>query len=231
MNIAIVEDMQPDRDTLQNCISSYADRNKLSFNVNCFSDGISFLDKYKPVFDIVFMDIQMPYKDGMTVARKLREVDSSVCIVFVTNMRSYAIQGYEVEAVDFILKPISQEVFDFKFKRILKSADKAKSSDITITSKSVIQKVRAADIDYIDVVNHKCIYHIGESEIESWDSLSKIYETLKSFNFAYCNSCYLVNLAKIVAVEEDMAVLLSGVKLKISRAKRKEFISALSSSF
>lgn len=231
MNIAIVEDMQSDRDALKNCISVYAERNQLNCNVRCFSDGVSFITDYKPIYDLIFMDIQMPFKDGIDIARKLREIDETVCLVFITNMRSCAIQGYEVSATDFILKPISQEIFDTKFKKISANIEKSRNSEIEITSKSVIQRVRAADIDYVEVVNHKCIYHVDKREIESWDSLAKIYESLKTFNFAYCNSCYIVNLNKVVSVEDDMAVLMNGTRLKISRAKRKEFLMALSASF
>ncbi len=229
ISIAIVEDQKKDADMLSGLICSYADRHGITCEVKLFADGVSFMTGYKPLYDIVFMDIQMPLSDGMSIAHKLREVDDSVSIVFVTNMRQYAVNGYEVNAVDFIIKPISRETFEIKFGRILRVAEQSRSSEIMITTKSEAHRVKIGDIDYVDVTNHKCVYHLRDRDIESWDSLSRIYETLKNHGFCYCNSCYLVNLDHVDGIEGDN-VIIRGNKLKISRAKRRSFLFDLAQS-
>ena len=112
INVAIVEDEQEAVEYLSDCLHRYGEKTGETFSFTHFPEPITFLEKYKPVYDLVFMDIRMPMMDGMQAAKKLREADTSVLLVFVTRMGDYAIQGYDVGATAFIKKPISY--FDFE---------------------------------------------------------------------------------------------------------------------
>lgn len=226
MNIAIVEDQKKDAEVLSSYLDDYAYENDITINIKLYPDGLGFLSDYKCQFDIIFMDIHMPFVDGMATAAKLRESDPKVVLVFVTNMTQYAIKGYEVSASDFLVKPLTYSVFRYKIKRIFKLASRKVKGNILIVNKAEKKRVSAEDIDYIEVVGHKCIYHINGDKIESWDTLANIYKALEPFDFCYCNSCYLVNLNKVESVDKDFVVV-SGDKLKISRPKKKEFIRRL----
>ena len=230
MNIAIVEDQKQDAELLTSFIKKYAAENGVTLKTERFPDGLDFLTNYKFRFDIVFMDIQMPFADGINISAKLREVDENIVLVFVTNMAQYAIKGYEVEASDFLVKPLTYTVFSHKFRRIYREAEKRRGAEIYVVTKSEMRRLNARDIDYVEVIDHKCVYHIGSETIESWDTLAKIYESLSPFDFCYCNACYLVNLHHVEGVEKDMAVV-GGARLKISRPKKKEFLRRLSLSF
>ncbi len=120
MNIAIVEDTDADAENLESCINRYMKENNLCCTVKRFKDGMDFLDKYSSIYDLIFMDVDMPYKNGINVSAKLREIDEAVTLVFVTRLKQYAIDGYSVDASDFLLKPIVYDVFAFHFKRVLK---------------------------------------------------------------------------------------------------------------
>lgn len=106
INVAIVEDEQEAVEYLSDCLHRYGEKTGETFSFTHFPEPITFLEKYKPVYDLVFMDIRMPMMDGMQAAKKLREADTSVLLVFVTRMGDYAIQGYDVGATAFIKKPI-----------------------------------------------------------------------------------------------------------------------------
>ena len=118
INIAIVEDNREQAAALESHIKTYASDHKLSVSVSIFYEPITFLEKYSP-FHIVYMDIMMPMLNGMDAAKLLREKDEKVILIFVTTMRQYAIQGYEVAASDFIVKPVAYPEFALKFTKVL----------------------------------------------------------------------------------------------------------------
>ena len=77
------------------------------FNITVYSDGDQIVHKYKSQFDIILMDVEMKFMDGMSAAEEIRKVDTEVVIIFITNMAQYAIRGYAVDALDYVLKPVS----------------------------------------------------------------------------------------------------------------------------
>ena len=119
LNIAVIEDNDRDAKILEQCLTRYATQNHLQFQVAHFSSALKFINAYKSNYDLIFMDIEMPLMSGMEAAKALRQIDRGVTLVFVTNMVQYAVEGYAVEAFDYILKPINDYAFDLKLKRIL----------------------------------------------------------------------------------------------------------------
>ena len=104
---AVVEDNDAMREQLCGFIAQYARESGRQLDVTAFADGAEIVDPYRPGFDIIFLDIEMPTLGGMPTAERIRQVDPDVVLVFVTNMAQYAIRGYEVDALDFVLKPVS----------------------------------------------------------------------------------------------------------------------------
>ncbi len=123
-NIAVVDDDASDRGEILGHLERYRREKDKSFTVTEFDNVVKFLEGYNPAYDIVFIDIQMPYLDGMTAAEKLREVDSVVPLVFITNMVKYAVKGYSVDAADFVVKPIAYGGFSVMLDKVLRLADK-----------------------------------------------------------------------------------------------------------
>ena len=111
MKIAIVEDTKIHVKQLESHLDRYQQEEGETFEVFTFSDGLKFLDSIKQGYDIIFMDINMPYIDGMETAKRLREIDRYACLIFITELSQYAISGYEVAAFDFVVKPVSYEMF------------------------------------------------------------------------------------------------------------------------
>ena len=103
VRIAVVEDEAVSRQLLANYLARYSEENDVSFDVTYFEDGGAIIGGYKPVYDIILMDIQMTHVDGMTAARAIREVDQEVVLVFITSAAQFAIHGYQVGALSYLL--------------------------------------------------------------------------------------------------------------------------------
>ena len=106
IRIALVEDEAEVRAQLQGYVQRHTRQYGTEFAVTEFADGMELLDDYRPVYDILFLDVEMKHLDGMETARRVRELDRDVIIVFITNMAQYAIGGYAVGALDYVLKPV-----------------------------------------------------------------------------------------------------------------------------
>ena len=107
IRIALVEDEAEVRAQLQGYVQRHTRQYGTEFAVTEFADGMELLDDYRPVYDILFLDVEMKHLDGMETARRVRELDKDVIIVFITNMAQYAIGGYAVGALDYVLKPVA----------------------------------------------------------------------------------------------------------------------------
>lgn len=227
-SIAIVDDEREQQDVLKENINRYFAQNGGAANIRTFEDGKQFLNNYKAEFDLVFMDIEMPDVNGMAAAKKLRETDDTTAIIFVTRMARYALKGYDVGALDFIVKPVDYYSFALKFKRALSYAEKKRKSKITLRQEDAIVCLDCAEITYVETVSHNLLYHTaGGGAYKVWGSLKSAAQALQSCgDFALCNRCYLVNLAHVDGVSGNVAKV-GGDELIISRYKRKEFIESL----
>ena len=161
LGIAIVEDDREQAALLETHIKRYAAEHQLVLSVSVFYDAVTFLEKYTQGYQMIFMDIKMPMLDGMDAARFLRERDQKVVLVFVTTMRQYAIQGYDVDAADFIVKPVNYPEFALKFTRLLGKVERpeAVSPDVFIKTENSFVRLALSDIFYVEVNGHYCVYH------------------------------------------------------------------------
>ena len=119
IRVAIVDDDEEYRLQEKDFINRYSKDTGEQFEIKTFNSGMDFISDYAPVFDIVFLDIEMPLLTGMETARRLRQIDDKICIVFITKMSKYAIEGYEVNAIDFVVKPIKYFNFIDKLKKAI----------------------------------------------------------------------------------------------------------------
>ena len=117
MRVAIVEDELHTRKEIRKLLEKYADENGVSFQITEFADGDNITENYQGCYDLILMDVEMPFVDGMTAAGEIRKVDREVTIIFITNAPQYAIKGYKVGALDYILKPVSYYAFSESIKR------------------------------------------------------------------------------------------------------------------
>ena len=118
--IAIVEDEKEYQKILTNYLRRYGEENGEDFQISYYSDGIDFVDEYVSQYEIILLDIKMKFMDGMDAAKMIREKDKHVLIIFITNLAEYAIQGYDVAARGFVLKPVTYRAFSLQMERVCK---------------------------------------------------------------------------------------------------------------
>ena len=120
IRIAMVEDEEEYAKTIRRYCSRYSAEKHADIELVWHDNPVAFLEGYRGDCDVVFMDVVMPLMDGMTCARRLREKDGSVLLCFITSMAQYAIHGYEVGALDYVVKPIAYEEFAMKMDRLVR---------------------------------------------------------------------------------------------------------------
>lgn len=225
-NIAIIEDNTTAQRQLKEYLARYGADKGEQFSCYTFGSAEQFLTDYRPDYDIVFMDIELPGMDGMDAARRLRDIDGDIVLVFVTNMAQFAVGGYEVGAFDFILKPLTYSSFFLKFTRIMQRVQSTDDAPIIVRGKQYIKKVFAASILYVEIADHNVVYHTASGNVETRGTMRAVEEQLKGRNFALCNQCYLVNL-RYVGEIRDNSVKVGTDWLAISRPKKKSFLQAV----
>ena len=224
--IAIVEDEQNAANKLAEYLEKYADQYNIPISIDAFGDAMDFIDHYRPTYDIVFMDIEMPFMNGMDAARQLRQLDQQVVLIFVTNMVQYASKGYEVDALDYIIKPLRYGDFERRMKKAVTRRDND-SQTIMVTHQSGVRRFLLREIRYIEVMGHKLLFHTESGVYNGSGTLLEVEETLKKHGFLRCKNCYLVNTKHIMAVEGLTLLLSDGSKLSISRLRKKIFMSEM----
>ena len=223
-HIAVVEDDSSASQQIQNYLSLYQKENEQEFSVTVFADGLSILEDYHPIWDIILMDIEMPLMDGMTAAKRIRELDQSVIIIFITNMAKYAIKGYEVGALDFVLKPVSYFAFSLKITKALTSL--AQKASVLLTFKNGMMRLPAEDITYIEILRRQMIVHTETEVYPVVGTLTEMEAKLGDAGFARCNKGYLVNLRHVKRITAD-SVQVGNDELLISRRRREDFLTAI----
>ena len=226
LRVAIVDDEAEVRSELAGMVARFSEEKGEQIVATCYDDGKEFLSS-GATEDIVLLDIEMDEVNGMDTARVLRKAGITSEIIFVTNMAQYAIKGYEVSAIDFIVKPVRYTSFSFKFGRAVEAASRKKRSRISVETREGLRYVDTADIVYVEVMGHKLIYHGLKGTFEAWGTMKAACAALEPFGFALCNACYLVNLSRVVNVGQDMVTVEGGDELKMSRGRKKSFIDAL----
>lgn len=224
--IAVVDDQEEGRAGLKAFIKRYASERKMAVEIFEFEDGESFLKSFKNNYEIVLLDIEMGGIDGMETARRLREQDENVCLIFVTRLANYAVQGYGVRALDFLVKPVNYENFSLKMDRAVTEAERAAKKEILLVTTQGNVRVRTADIFYVEVMNHTLIYHTKDGDLSVRGSIRDCEEKLAPCDFARCNKSYLVNLYYVTEIRRG-EIRVGDVYLPIGTTKKQTFMKQL----
>jgi len=226
IKIAIVEDDENYIATIKEYINTYMKEKGTSISLDVFRDGKQIVFDFQAIYDIILMDIEMPDMDGITAAEQIREKDKEVIIIFITNMAQYAIKGYQVRARSYILKPVNYYCFAFELQEAIGIISRRTDDSLLVSGEDGLQKILIGDIYYLETQKHRMIIHTKEGIIKIRETMKNMERKLQEFYFERCNVSYLVNLAHVSSIIEDMAVV-GGDKVPISRQKRKSFVAAL----
>ena len=225
--IAIVEDRPNDAERLQVALSQYAQDKQIEISCTVWGSAEAFLDQYKHQYEIIFMDIRLPGMDGMRAARHLREMDHTVLLGVLTTLAQYAVEGYEVEAIDYIIKPITYASLRLKMPRLLRRCS-VEEQEIIIQSSEQSIKLRPSELMYVEIFDHHMQFMTQNGVIRSYGTLKEVEDALPE-NFFRVNNQTIVNLRFVKNVDKEN-VILDDREFPLSRRRRKGFLEALQSS-
>ena len=229
LRVAIVEDSPKELEHLRECLDRYAEERKTAFEMVTFGDAADFLEHYRANYDMVFMDIELPGINGMEAAHRLRQIDQQVILIFVTNMAQFAVKGYEVDALDYIIKPVQYGPLSIKLDRAA-ARHRAAGESIMVAQPTGTLRVLLREVLYVEVQGHRLTYHTEQGEVTGSGTLQDTEARLRGKGFLRCNKCYLVNQRHIQQVRGTDLLLTNGESLQISRLRKKDFLEELSRS-
>lgn len=226
VRIAVVEDDREYAARLEEYLKRYEQESGERLRITHFKDGEDIVTGYSGEYDIVLMDIEMEFLDGMTAAERIRRVDEEVVIIFITNMPQYVMKGYMVDALDYVLKPLSYFALSQRIDRALTRMKRRRRRFVTIAIKGGMKKLDISHIRYIEVRDHDLIFHTIDGDVAAKGSMRDVEGSLEGEGFFRCNKCYLVNLEYVESFQNN-DVMLGGDVVQVSRARRKEFMDRL----
>ena len=226
LRIAVVDDDENDACLLSAYFKRYSDEETgEKADIKLYTSGENFVKDLSVLCDIVFLDIDMPEINGIETAKKLREINQDAAVVFVTNMAQYALQGYEVNAMDFFVKPVTYSGFKLKMKKIMRYVQRNSSKKIALRiSENEIVNAESSDIIYVEVMQHYLIYHMKDGKkYRVRGTITEAEGQLSPYCFARCSKSFVVNMKYISDVRGGDITVMKEI-LPLTRTHREKFM-------
>lgn len=227
ITIAICDDEISVRMDLTEKLEQYSKEFGFKLRILQFDDGRALLENYKAEMDLIFLDIEMQDMDGVTAAKKIREMDERVGIIFLTSYTKYALRGYTVGAMNYIIKPIHYIRLKREMERFLEKRKNEPQEYIAVSNENGKFRVLLKDLKYIETDSGGVILHTSEKEIPVNKSMKELEQLLPTETFQRCHTSFIVNMDYIDGAKKLEIQLLDGTVLPISQPKRKSFMEAL----
>lgn len=223
IRLAIVEDNEQYIYILKNYIERYEKETDHIFKIAEFNDGKEIINTAHGYFDIILMDIEMNEMNGMEAARIIRKKDQEVVLIFITQAPQYAMNGFEVDALDYVLKPINYYAFTQRLERAIARYRKRELKSIMIETGGILRKVPLSSIRFIEVSNHDACYYLLDETIIIRESLKSAEKKLNDIRFFKTNQSFIVNCDFIESVHEEN-LKIGKHTIPISRSRKKLFL-------
>ena len=221
MNIAIIEDSGQELSLLERCLQSYLSSRQVYRVIDTYTSGEAFLENWpSKSYDLVFLDILMEGISGIEVARKIRETDSEYLLIFISSSKEYALQGFEVRAFDYLLKPLSEERFQ-KTMDLCQNELAKHIRYIEVKESRTLVKIPLNEIIYTDYYNHYIQIHTAARLIRSYQQFDVFSPLLLCYpQFLCCYRNCIVNMDHVDSVDKHDFVMENGERVPITRGNR-----------
>lgn len=219
MKIAIIDASIDDQNTLISYLHTYEQQSACSFSIDTFLTGEDFLKNFQPMqYAIIFLDVFLG--DGIAIAEKIRGTDSRTMLIFTSVTAEFAIHGYSVSAVGYLLKPIDYKPFNSTLSRLISSHEPSTAYIEVKTGRSVM-KIFLADIIYCDYYNHYIQIHTNGPVIRSHIKFADLFHTLDSYpQFLYCYRNIIINMDCVSKMENNYFIMNDNSAIPMKRENR-----------
>ncbi len=228
IHIAICDDEKYMSDHMKKIISQFFKRKNIKIIILQFLNGEELL-KYKEKIDILFLDIQMKNKDmnGMEIARKLRNHKFQGFLIFITVLKEMVFESFEVQAYDYLVKPIEEKRFEKTMERLLLSIQDNKEANLLIQKGYESNIIAFNDIVFCEIIDRKIYLHLVTSQvIDFYDRIENL-ETKLDSRFFKCHRSFLINLKYLKSYKSGVAYMENGEEIPVSRLRSKEFSNVI----
>lgn len=214
----MVDDLEQDRNRLRESVQTCLDRRQIEAEICAFSDAASFFKEYTPgKYDIVFLDMYMSGPDGMRVAQQMREQGDTCQLVFVTSSDAFAVRSYEVEASNYLLKPVDQADMERAICRCLQKLGQQRSTIRLVANRAPIN-LPLTSILWIGSERNAMVFHTDGGEVRCYMTYEKVEELLKGDpRFLPCYKGCLVNMDRITRFQEDSFLVDNGERVPVRK--------------
>lgn len=221
IKIAICEDEKEQQDLLKTHINQIFKDLPINYSLYTFNSGEELLKNYPKNIDIFLIDIQLNEINGMDTARKIRETDNKAEIIFITSLIEYALEGYEVRAYRYLIKPVKYDDLKTHILNCIKEID-IKNKHIIIKEQGNRIKLDISEITYIEVQKENITIHTLNKTYETKGTMNNIEKEINCSRFYRCHKSFLINLEHIKSIKQYIAVLENGEEVPISRYRFKD---------
>ncbi len=221
MDIAIIEDSGQELSLLERYLQSYLSNRQVYRVIDTYTSGDAFLENWpSKSYDLIFLDILMDGISGIEVARKIRETDSECLLIFISSSKEYALQGFEVRAFDYLLKPLSEE----RFQRTMDLCHNELAKHIRyieVKESRTLVKIPLGEIIYTDYYNHYIQIHTSTRLIRSYQQFDVFSPLLLCYpQFLCCYRNCIVNMDHVASVDKHDFIMENGERVPITRGNR-----------
>ena len=226
IKIAIVEDNTEEMQIMRSYVDRCSKEQNFTCTIDLYTDGDEIVESMRAGYDLIILDIELPLMNGMDEAVQIRKVDRDETIIFTTHNPNYAIRGYKVQALDYLLKPVSYKAFEEVVERALKQRVESSKKYIRVRIRGGTVKLDVSKIRYVDVLDHYICYHTSEGDIKTKATMREAVQALEGEPFFQCNKAFLVNLAYVDGFS-GTDLIINGERIPVSRARKKAFMEAM----
>lgn len=220
--VAICEDEKYILEELRRKVEKYISTRPLSASIKTFASGEELLEE-KDAFDIILLDMMLPGIHGLEAARQL---SSGSRIIFITSYKKYAVEAFDVNAVHYLVKPVTEERLFLALDRAVSRTEKVDDQALTIIKGGKTQVIFIRDILYCEVFDHQIHIHTIHGTYDYSGTLDML-ETRLDERFFRCHRSFIVNMSCVAGQEKGAAILTNGESILISRRKQADFMQKL----
>ena len=226
LRIAICDDEKYMSDKIKMMVSDYFCEKNMDIVISQFSSGEELLKDNRTI-DILFLDIQMKDMDGMETARKLRNRKFKGVLIFITVLKEMVFQSFEVQAFDYLVKPIEASYFERTMERLLDTMKNAGESSLLVQKGYESSIVLLEEIVFCEIIDRKVYLHLVSSEIIDFYERIENLETKLDSSFYRCHRSFLINLKYLKSYKNGTAYMEGGTEIPVSRLRSKEFSNVI----